>query len=116
MLYSRVAGRLYVVYVIELKKPPLRVPKYYVGMSGHCIRRWRQHKDPLKHSANAIAYYGAKRVVYVEVCRDKSHALKRESALRRQAMRLDWEPRDGLCCYIPLENLDPKEVRGRLSS
>ncbi len=67
---------MYFVYILECKDKSL-----YTGITTNIARRLAEHK-----SGTASRYTrsrGAKRMVYTELCTDRSSALKREAEIKR---------------------------------
>ncbi len=65
----------YIVYILECADGT-----YYTGITTDLSRRFVEHQEGIgSHYTRA---HGAKRIVYSEVCLDRSEASRRESAIK----------------------------------
>ncbi|MFB3897604.1 MAG: GIY-YIG nuclease family protein [bacterium] len=85
----------YHVYVLQ----SITTGEIYIGQTSDLTRRITQHNDPLcKLTLHTKRRHGPWRLVYSEVCKDRSSAMKREKELKSGKGR-EWIRNQVLTCY-----------------
>jgi len=71
-------GSGYTVYIVKTSSDTL-----YIGQTKNLQKRLVEHAQKTTRSAKYLRYFASFVLVYTEVCRTRSTALKREKALKR---------------------------------
>lgn len=105
---------MWFVYVIEHQKTTNLKPdgnRFYVGYTNNLIQRWRKHID--KSGADAIKYYGFKRVVQVRIYKTQKKARAEEGKLWKKVYN-GYIPEYDDCSFISAEQIIRLNIQAKI--
>ena len=69
---------MYKVYILRTSKNTL-----YTGITNNLVKRLGEHRNHTKKSAKYMRSFESFKLVYTEVCKSRSDALKREAEIKK---------------------------------